>query len=81
MSNLFLLNQGVFFQVTLLLQIIIYSCAYTGYKHRNDKELSSLYALPYYLMLLNSNAAVACYKFLQREKIVTWVPRQGKTQL
>ncbi|NRB41285.1 MAG: glycosyltransferase family 2 protein [Pseudomonadales bacterium] len=77
-SNLALVGSGLFFQLFFLAQMLIYSFAYYGYRLRDKPNIPSLFGLPYYLLFLNISAAVACYKFLHKEKIVIWQPRQGQ---
>lgn len=77
LSNLWLWPDSDFYKLTLVMQLLFYTFAYSGYKQRYKAKLPSFSGIPYYFILLNISAALACYKFLQHEKMVTWTPRQG----
>lgn len=52
--------------------------AWSGHKKESRGEsLSTLYALPYYFVLLNLASFRACVAFFKGEKKVVWNPRKG----
>ncbi|WP_375192837.1 glycosyltransferase [Marinobacter sp.] len=52
--------------------------AWSGHKKESRGEsLSTLYALPYYFVLLNLASFRACIAFFKGEKKVVWNPRKG----
>ena len=77
-SNITLINQGLFFQIIFVLQIIFYANVYLGFFYRNRPESIGILSMPYYLFILNISAAVAFYKFIHNEKIIIWAPREGQ---
>jgi glycosyltransferase involved in cell wall biosynthesis len=75
--NLFLLDEGIFYLLTLGLQVTFYILAWLGKSYQNEKNVPVYYTLPYYFTLLNFASLHAVLRFLKGEKQVIWKPRVG----
>lgn len=74
--NLFLFNEHIFYQFSLLAQLTFYIFALIGHIARN-KKTSIVFTLPYYFTLLNVSSAHAFWNFIHGKKKVIWNPRLG----
>jgi glycosyltransferase involved in cell wall biosynthesis len=72
--NIPLAFQAAEYMILLLGQLVFYALAYMGML---NVKMPSLLRLPYYFSLLNVASAVACLRFIKKEKQVVWTPRQG----
>lgn len=73
-TNLVLIRQGVFFQLTLAGQGLFYLLAFFGLLLKDKKTTHPLIVGPYYFCLLNAGALIGLLKFLSGKRISTWEP-------
>jgi poly-beta-1,6-N-acetyl-D-glucosamine synthase len=73
-SNAFLVYHGAgrFYQVVLLLQIVFYALAWTGwiFASRNLK-IKALY-IPYYFLFMNLSVFLGFYRFIRKKQTAIW---------
>jgi cellulose synthase/poly-beta-1,6-N-acetylglucosamine synthase-like glycosyltransferase len=74
-SNGLITGESLFYQLTFLVQIAFYSTA--AFVALNDGSKNKFLGLAHYFCLINIASAMACIKFVKREKIVMWKPRVG----
>lgn len=74
-TNIPLASTDSFYQLTLAGQTVFYLLAYMGYK--NPSLNNVVFSAPYYFCLVNLACIFALYRFIRKEKIVTWKPREG----
>ena len=74
-ANIPLAATDSFYQLTLASQTVFYLLAYLGYK--NPSRNNVVFSAPYYFCLVNLACIFALYRFIRKEKIVTWKPREG----
>jgi hypothetical protein len=77
LANAMLLQQSVFYQVTAILQLLLYALAMAGLLAGSRFPAGGLFRFPYYFVLLNLASAQAFLKYLMRRKQVLWKPRLG----
>jgi cellulose synthase/poly-beta-1,6-N-acetylglucosamine synthase-like glycosyltransferase len=82
LTGLFAFNAGAiglhpFYLWFFVLQLGSYGLAALGHGFRDLPARAAKLLVPYYFVLLNAACAVAFWKFLNREKMVTWRPRGG----
>ena len=71
-------NDGVWYTLAFWAQLGFYGLACAGHsKEGKGEELSSLFAIPYYFVLLNLACLYAAQAFQRGEKRTTWAPRKG----
>lgn len=71
-------NEGVWYTLAFWAQVGFYGMAFAGRsKEGRGEELSSLFAIPYYFVLLNLACLYAAQAFQRGEKRTTWNPRKG----
>ncbi len=76
-SNILLLNQEAFYQLTFLIQIMGYLSALIMPLIERQGIHSKLVSFAHYFVLLNLASAHAFIKFLLGRKQVFWTPRKG----
>jgi cellulose synthase/poly-beta-1,6-N-acetylglucosamine synthase-like glycosyltransferase len=77
LSNLFLLNENVFYKTVFLAQCFAYIAGiFSPLLEKKGFKLKILYLINYFI-LLNLASAHAFVKFLMGQKMVTWTPRKG----
>lgn len=74
-SNGLITGESLFYKITFIIQILIYSSA--AFVTLNDGSKNRFLGLVHYFCLINIASAMAFIKFLKREKIVLWKPRVG----
>ena len=74
-SNGFITGDSLFYKLTFLIQIAFFSAA--GFVALNDGSKNKFLGLAHYFCLINIASAMACIKFIKREKIIMWKPRVG----
>lgn len=78
MTALVLAGKGGFFTLSALGLLAFYGLSWAGrMNEQSGRDMSALYAIPYYFMLLNLASLKATLAFLRGEKKVTWTPRKG----
>jgi hypothetical protein len=77
LSNLLLLQEGLFYKSFFILQNMAYFAAILSPLLVKYKIVSKLLYLPRYFALLNFASAHAFLKYLMRQKQVFWQPRKG----
>ncbi len=82
LAGLFAFNAGAigahpFYLWFFVLQLGGYGFAALGHGFRDLSARAAKLLVPYYFVLLNAACALAFWKFLHREKMVTWRPRGG----
>ncbi|WP_295718469.1 glycosyltransferase family 2 protein [uncultured Halovibrio sp.] len=71
-------NDGAWYTLAFWVQLGFYGVAWAGHrKEGKGEELSSLFAIPYYFVLLNLACLYAAQAFQRGEKRTTWAPRKG----
>ncbi len=75
--NIFIVNKNLFYFTFFWLQLLSYSFAALGPLLSRISTISSNLLMPYYFVVLNLASAVACWKFLNGQKMVIWKPRVG----
>jgi TRAP-type uncharacterized transport system fused permease subunit len=80
--NPFLWNNGLFYQITMLLQIAFYGCALLGWRLA-DTPLGSLkfFSIPYYFCLIYAAAFVATLNIVRGRTIDRWQPQHQTVQV
>ena len=76
-SNFFLWPVGWIYKVFFVLQTIAYLGALGSPYLEKRGHPSRLFYFLYYFALLNIASAHAFFKFIKKEKMVTWTPRKG----
>jgi len=61
----------------LILQVLAYGLAASGQWLSRSPTVASKLLAPYYFVILNVACAAALWKFVNRQKMVTWKPRGG----
>ncbi|MCK4948038.1 MAG: glycosyltransferase family 2 protein [Candidatus Aureabacteria bacterium] len=74
LSNMYLIRNGLFFQVFGFLQILCYLLAGIGYLLRKTENTLKIFKIPYYFCLINAAAAVGVIKFLSGKRQIVWTP-------
>lgn len=74
-TNGLITGEGDFYKLTFLVQIAFYTSA--AFVALSDGSKNKWLGLAHYFCLINIASAMACIKFLKREKIVMWKPRVG----
>lgn len=76
-SNLFLLDQGIFYRLMLIGQALFYSAALIGYwNEREGKSRGKLFSIPFYFCMLMCAATVAIIKLCKGETYQVWQTRR-----
>jgi len=76
-SNIFLLQKGLFYQAVFLFQAANYIAAIPVFAGKTGSLVSRITAVPRYFVLLNVAAAHAFGKFIMGRKQAIWTPRKG----
>ena len=76
-SNLFLIDGSISFQVLVILQTLFYIAAMLSFLLEKKGIHINIFYIPYYFTLINIASAHAFLKFLMGEKQVLWTPRKG----
>jgi cellulose synthase/poly-beta-1,6-N-acetylglucosamine synthase-like glycosyltransferase len=77
LSNLMLLNQGIFYLLTFFIQIAFYVAALFSLYYDRKNIIGMVLQYFKYFLLLNIASAHAFFKFLLGKKQVIWAPRKG----
>ncbi len=72
-SNIFLLDRGLWYQLMLAGQVVIYMLALIGYCWPGGKNLI-LIRVAYYFVMVNLSIIIAWYKYLTGQMYTTWEP-------
>lgn len=77
-TNLFLWNKGIFYQLTLLAQVSLYSCGLLGF-WLNGTRLgrSKLLALPFFFCMVNAASLLATINIIRGHRIDRWEPKRS----
>ena len=76
--NIMLFDTSEIYQVMMFLQVVFYIFSFVGYiSEKKGINVSSLFSLPYYLVVVNFAAAQSFLLFLRGKKVVLWKPRSG----
>ena len=76
-TNLFLVDNRLFYILSFIAQIILYFIVLIGSRCNNKNNMPVFVSLPYYFFIINYASAVALMKFLQGKKMTVWTPRVG----
>ncbi len=80
--NPFLWNHGLFYQLTMLLQIAFYSCALVGWRFGNTRLGSlKLFSIPYFFCLIYTAALFAAWNIARGRTIDRWQPQHQNVQV
>jgi cellulose synthase/poly-beta-1,6-N-acetylglucosamine synthase-like glycosyltransferase len=80
--NPFLWNQGLFYQVTMLLQIAFYGCALLGWRLANTKLGNlKLFSIPYYFCMVYVAALIATLNIVRGRRIDRWQPQHQNVKV
>lgn|SRR5690606_6923962 len=79
--NPFLWNSGLFYQVTMLLQVAFYGCALLGWLLA-DRKIGSLkcFSIPYYFCMVYVAAFIATLNIVRGRTIDRWQPQHQNVQ-
>jgi len=76
-SNLFLLHRGPAYGVMLLMQVLFYAAAWTGYRcERKGRHAGALLSVPFYFCMLMCAAVTAMVNLCRGETYQTWQTRR-----
>jgi hypothetical protein len=75
--NALAIDMHPFYPGFLALQLLAYGLAAMGHLLDRSSASASKLLAPYYFVILNVACAVALWKFINRQKMVTWKPRGG----
>jgi hypothetical protein len=74
-SNGFLIDDGRFFLITFLLQVVFY--VYGVFRNvGTSRSLGTLGKIPVYFVTVNASILMAWWKYLKGERIVMWKPSE-----
>ena len=80
--NPFLWDAGLFYQITMLLQIAFYGCALLGLLLANTRFGSlKFFSMPYYFCLIYTAALIATLNILRGRTIDRWQPQHQTVQV
>lgn len=80
--NPFLWNDGIFYPITLLLQLGFYGCALLGWLLANTRLGSlKIFSIPYFFCLIYAAALVATVNILRGRTIDRWQPQHQNVQV
>jgi len=71
LSNVILFGSGLFYQVTMIAQIIMYLLSVLAYVDRKLQNVV-LFKVPFFFVMFNLSILVAWYKYLTGQEYVTW---------
>lgn len=79
-SNLFLLSHGVFYQITMVAQVMFYACALVGLflGHTRLGRLK-LFSYPFFIAMVYLAALMATINLLRGRTITSWQPQRQET--
>lgn len=81
-SNLFLVNEAVIYQLSLSAQSVFYVAALAGFIADRLKVGLGPLAIPYYFVLANAASLIAFFKYVRGEAHIVWEPlRQSEPQI
>jgi len=72
LSNAVLMENSVFYTVTMMGQLFIYLAAVNGWRMRRTRKPHPLFYLPFYFTMVNLAAVVAMAKFFSGERQRVW---------
>jgi len=72
LSNLALLKQGAFFQLSMILQLAFYALAALGHLRPVPPMLRRLVGIPYYFVAMNVAIAVGFVRFVRGSQRAAW---------
>jgi len=76
-----ILNGGLIYQASLILQILFYSCALLGWFYANKNiRIKSLY-IPYYFFFMNVSVFIGFKRFVTKKQTVLWEKAARKSLL
>ena len=75
--NILVVNQHRFYSMLLVLQAVCYTAAALGHLVRRWSRVPEKALTPYYFVILNAACMMACWKFIQGQKMALWTPRVG----
>jgi cellulose synthase/poly-beta-1,6-N-acetylglucosamine synthase-like glycosyltransferase len=76
-TNLFLWNKGLFYQFTLLAQVVLYGCGLLGFWFNGTRiGRSKLLALPLFFCMVNAASFLATINILRGHRIDRWEPKR-----
>jgi len=73
LSNLFLLNQSIFYQITFAAQLLLYLLALIAFIVKKLQGML-IFKIPFFFVMANLSILVAWYKYLANEKYLVWDP-------
>jgi cellulose synthase/poly-beta-1,6-N-acetylglucosamine synthase-like glycosyltransferase len=73
-TNLFLAGRSLFWDTLLLGQAAVYVAAFLGWLVERAGRRITLLAIPLYFVLANLASAIAFFRFIRGERVVTWEP-------
>jgi poly-beta-1,6-N-acetyl-D-glucosamine synthase len=72
LSNLFLLHEGMFFQVVLGLQLLFHSLALIGWFKQKKHNLVSVIKIPFYFNFMHLCVALGWFRYLSSNQNAAW---------
>lgn len=77
LANLLLWNAGVFYQLTLLAQVVFYGCGLLGFWFNGTViGRTKLFALPFFFCMVNTASLLAAINILRGHRIDRWEPKR-----
>ncbi|MBK9437134.1 MAG: glycosyltransferase family 2 protein [Chloracidobacterium sp.] len=73
-TNVFLAGRSLFWDFLLLGQMAVYIAAFLGWLVERAGRRITLLAIPLYFVLANLASAIAFFRFVRGERVVTWEP-------
>ena len=73
-TNVFLAGRSLFWDFLLLGQMAVYIAAFFGWLVERAGRRITLLAIPLYFVLANLASAIAFFRFVRGERVVTWEP-------
>ncbi len=73
-TNVFLAGRSLFWDTLLLGQAAVYVAAFLGWLVERAGRRITLLAIPLYFVLANLASAIAFFRFIRGERVVTWEP-------
>ena len=81
-ANMFLWNQGLFYQLTLAAQIAFYGCAFVGVLlGRTRVGRLKLFSIPLFVCMVNAAALLATVRLITGRRIERWEPQRSESQV
>lgn len=81
LTNLWLLDQGMIYQLSFMIQTIFYVLAFCGYAMRNNSTRIKMLYIPYYFVYMHICVVKGWIKYFSGNQKVTWEKSKRAAQL